>query len=190
MTSVIGSPTQFLLPIALWRQMLAHVQACLPEEACGLIGSAQSPAGDPPANVPQALEPAPLAAAVLPIENELHSPVRFRMAPTEQLKAFYWLEERGLELSAIFHSHPRGPVHPSATDLAEFAYPGVLMLILSPLVPASSRENTPTQTIVPSVHSSANWQGRIYRIDDTLSSGLSASEIPLVLLPEPQRGKG
>jgi proteasome lid subunit RPN8/RPN11 len=54
------------------------------------------------------------------------------MDPEDQLKAFYWLEEHGLDLLAIFHSHPSGPSHPSATDLAEFAYPGVLYLIWSP----------------------------------------------------------
>jgi proteasome lid subunit RPN8/RPN11 len=101
--SLSHSSSRFLLPEVLWQEMLAHVFACLPEEACGLIGSAPGSTST--------IE----AATVLPIENELHSPVRFRMAPDEQLKAFYWLEERSLELSAIFHSHPQGPVHPSAT---------------------------------------------------------------------------
>ncbi len=172
--------SQFLLPQALWQEMLAHVFACLPEEACGLIGSAQSaaPTGALPVTGVQTVQ----AEVVLPIENEYHSPVRFRMAPAEQLKAFYWLEEHKLELVAIFHSHPRGPVTPSATDLAEFAYPGVWMLILSPLDPdpASSFEKAPAE----------KWQGRVFRIDDGPSSGLTASEVPLVCLPEPHPGEG
>jgi proteasome lid subunit RPN8/RPN11 len=42
------------------------------------------------------------------------------------------IEGQGLELLAIIHSHPAGPDQPSATDRAEFAYPGVLSLILFP----------------------------------------------------------
>ncbi len=150
--------------------MIRHVLACLPEEACGLVGSAPTE-GTASANA------AVVAAAVLPVENALHSPVRFRMAPAEQLKAFYWLEERQLELSAIFHSHPQGPDHPSASDLAEFAYPGVLMLILSPLDPASS----------PAL--AENWQIRAYRMDGGLSAALAASEVPLVRVPPRNRGQ-
>ena len=99
--------------------MLAHCLACLPEEACGLLGGLFTEAGVQ-------------VQAVLPITNALHSPVRFRMDPEEQLKAFYYLDEHNLELVTIFHSHPAGPEHPSPTDLAEFAYPGVFTLILFP----------------------------------------------------------
>ena len=103
--------------------MLDHLLACLPEEACGLLGGRLGlPASGHPAR----------CQAVLPVPNALHSPVRFRMDPAEQLKAFYWFEEHGLDLVAIFHSHPGGPGHPSATDLAEFAYPGTFYLIWSP----------------------------------------------------------
>ena len=68
-------------------------------------------------------------SAVLSVTNELHSAVRFRMLPQEQLENFIRLEEQGLELIGIFHSHPNGPPHPSGTDLAEFTYPGVIYVI-------------------------------------------------------------
>ena len=96
-------------------QITAHASACLPEEACGLIGGT-----------------ADRAVIALPITNELHSPVRFRMDPLEQLQAFLQFESEGLDLLAIYHSHPNGPPHPSPTDIAEFLYPGALYLILSP----------------------------------------------------------
>ena len=103
--------------------MLDHLKACLPEEACGLLGGLPADLGrGQPAR----------CTAVLPVTNADHSPVRFSMDPEEQLRAFHWIEEQGLELVGIFHSHPTGPSHPSATDLAEFAYPGVLYLIWSP----------------------------------------------------------
>jgi proteasome lid subunit RPN8/RPN11 len=168
-----GSLFQFHLPEDLWREMLAHVLACLPEEACGLVGSAGGENLDHASVAGAASADPTVAEVVLPIENELHSPVRFRMAPAEQLKAFYLLEDHQFELAAIFHSHPHGPHHPSASDLAEFAYPGVLMLIVSPLDPDSS----------PTAVSAENWQVRAYRMDGGMSTGLTASEVPLVRIP-------
>jgi proteasome lid subunit RPN8/RPN11 len=158
------------IPDALWQTMLMHVTACLPEEACGLVATGRKePVSSHASELPV---PMMRAAAILPIENELHSPVRYRMAPAEQLKAFYWLEEHGLELGGIFHSHPKGPDQPSATDLAEFAYPGVLMLILSPINPMISPQQP------------ADWKIRAYRIDSGISSHLSASEVPLAHLAD------
>ena len=114
---------RFLLSAAHRQVLLAHLQSCLPEEGCGLLaGAFSNGAGG------QVVA----CSAVLPVTNELRSPVRFRMAPEDQLHAFYWIEAQGLELVGIFHSHPAGPSHPSATDLAEFAYPGVVYLIASP----------------------------------------------------------
>jgi hypothetical protein len=59
------------LPAKLVGQMRLHVTAAAPLEACGLV------AGQPGRGV-----------AVFPITNELHSPVRYRMDPHEQLAAF------------------------------------------------------------------------------------------------------
>jgi proteasome lid subunit RPN8/RPN11 len=113
-------------PAGMWiqedgcRAMLAHVSACLPEEGCGLLGGRFDERGIACVEV------------VVPVENELHSPVRFRMAPLEQLRVFQEIERLGLDLVGIFHSHPTGPDHPSATDLADFFYPGVPVVIISP----------------------------------------------------------
>jgi len=94
--------------------MLADVRACDPVEACGLIAGRASQ-----------------AVHVIPVTNVLQSRVRFRMDPLEQLNAFNQIEERGLELLAIYHSHPDGPATPSVTDVTEAAYPGVVHLIWS-----------------------------------------------------------
>jgi proteasome lid subunit RPN8/RPN11 len=112
-------PLRFVISEKHWQTMLAHILACLPEEGCGLVGGHFMPDGAH-------------SRAILPVTNDLHSPVRFYMSPGEQIRALTWLDENCLDLVAIFHSHPGGPGVPSATDLAEFAYPGVLYLILSP----------------------------------------------------------
>ncbi len=96
--------------------MVEHLAACLPEEGCGLLAGRDGH-----------------CSMVFPVKNELHSPTTFRMDPQEQIWAFLQIEERGLELTAIFHSHPCGPQVPSSTDLAEFAYPGVIMMISVPM---------------------------------------------------------
>jgi len=96
------------------RKIIQHLEACLPEEGCGMVAGIAN-----------------TAQMVFPVTNELHSPVRFRMDPVEQLEKMIWIEDRELEILAIFHSHPSGPEIPSETDLAEFAYPGTIMLILS-----------------------------------------------------------
>lgn len=114
-----GFPERLEIPARHWQVIAGHLTACLPEEGCGLAGGLLA-------------EGTAQVQETRPIENALHSPVRFRMAPEAQLKAFYAFEEHGLELVAIFHSHPAGPDHPSATDTAEFAYPGTLTLICVP----------------------------------------------------------
>ena len=100
---------------ALWGEMTRHLDGCLPEEGCGLIGGAGE-----------------TARLVLPVTNSLHSPVRFRMDAAEQLAGFLRLEAEGLDWTAIYHSHPNGPETPSYTDLNEFAYPESAALITTP----------------------------------------------------------
>jgi [CysO sulfur-carrier protein]-S-L-cysteine hydrolase len=95
-----------------WNKMLEHVQQVLPEEACGLVGGKEN-----------------ISEVVYTVVNELKSPVRFRMNAYDQIQALLRIEESGLDLLAIYHSHPAGPALPSQTDLEEFAYPGVPYLI-------------------------------------------------------------
>jgi proteasome lid subunit RPN8/RPN11 len=47
------------------------------------------------------------------------------MDAREQLQALEQIDAEGLELLAIFHSHPRGPAVPSVTDIEEAVYPVV-----------------------------------------------------------------
>lgn len=100
------------------KQMQSHVEGCLPQEACGLLSGR-----------------AGVVHEVLTITNELRSPTEFRMAPEEQLRAFAAIENKGLELVGIFHSHPAArqtstrPVNePSESDIAAAAYPVVNVL--------------------------------------------------------------
>ncbi len=101
-----------VLSASMAEQMRRHVIDSAPFEACGLVAGQEC----------QAL-------VVIPITNQLHSPVRFRMEPREQLAAFELIEAQGWELLAIYHSHPKGPPSLSPTDISEAYYPDVLHLI-------------------------------------------------------------
>ena len=95
-----------VVPVTAYRTMRQHVAAAAPEEACGLLYGEGRRILD-----------------ALPVENIEHSRVRFRMSPAGQVEAMLDIERRGLELLALYHSHPMGPDAPSPTDLAESAYP-------------------------------------------------------------------
>ena len=86
--------------------MEKHVRAEAPLEACGILGGCNG-----------------VVLVVLPVKNAAASWDRFRMEPRAQLKAMEFIESQGLELLAIFHSHPKGPSKPSPTDIQEAAYP-------------------------------------------------------------------
>lgn len=94
--------------------MIDHVEACAPEEGCGLLTGRERQ-----------------VEFTILITNQEHSPLSYNMDPRELVRAFYTIEDRGLQLLATFHSHPAGPSKPSATDLARYAYPEAFMLILS-----------------------------------------------------------
>jgi proteasome lid subunit RPN8/RPN11 len=98
-----------------WQFMLDDINQRSMEEACGLV-----------AGVDQT------SYAVYPVMNILHSPVRYRMDPEQQLKFFNQIDENLWQLLAIYHSHLQGPPGPSQIDVAEAAYPGVIYLIWSP----------------------------------------------------------
>jgi len=107
-------PLSLTLTRAQWEEMRVHIETQAPLEACGLLGGRNG-----------------VTQVVIPVHNAACSPVRFRMEPLEQLRAFEQVESAGLEVLAIFHSHPHGPAVPSPTDIAEAFYQ-VIQIIWSP----------------------------------------------------------
>jgi proteasome lid subunit RPN8/RPN11 len=87
------------------QEIAGYVNLHAPLEACGLLTGKND-----------------RVEKVLFVRNQAQSPVRFVMDPYEQIQAFEWIESNGLDLLAIFHSHPTGPETVSPTDIAEAAY--------------------------------------------------------------------
>ena len=93
--------------------------------------------------VEQALDEAPLECCgflggrdgiveeVYPLTNVERSPVLYRADSAEMFRAIRDMEERELELVAIYHSHTRSPAYPSSTDVAQAYYPDAVYLIVS-----------------------------------------------------------
>ena len=113
-----SSRIKFSLPKILWEQIQIHLQANLPEEACGLIAGVK---------LPEIQEWR--AQTVYPVENILHSPFRYQMDGHAQLAAFELIDQADQDLIAIFHSHPNGPTFPSDTDIKESYYSEIVHLI-------------------------------------------------------------
>jgi proteasome lid subunit RPN8/RPN11 len=85
-----------------------------PNECCGVIAARE---GSP--------------VRVIPMKNADASPVTYRLDGKEQLQVFDAIEEEGLELWAIYHSHTHSDAYPSETDVRLAFYPDVRYLLLS-----------------------------------------------------------
>lgn len=96
-------------------QIFAHTQVEAPAEACGLLAGI-----------------AGRVTHVLPAINVAENPaVEYLMNPHDQLRHFQAIEEHGLELLGIYHSHPGSPAYPSPTDLSMAYYPETVYAIVS-----------------------------------------------------------
>lgn len=85
---------------ALVDELIAHALADAPDECCGMISSRDG-----------------AAVAVHRVTNSAHSPLRYIMEPMEQYHVQTAIDDDGLELGAIYHSHTRSAPEPSQTDV-------------------------------------------------------------------------
>lgn len=94
--------------------IVAHAQRDAPDECCGIVGVRDG-----------------VAEVVVELENLAHSPMRFDVDGMELHRALTAMEDDGLELGAIYHSHTRSAPYPSQTDVNFAAHwPGVQWLIV------------------------------------------------------------
>lgn len=109
-----AAPSSLVIEPAHWRALREHAEACMPEEACGILAGRDD-----------------RCVSVIPLSNVLHSGTAYAVAPEELFAAFTTLEKNAWELLAIFHSHPHGEARPSPTDIADAHYPCSAYLILA-----------------------------------------------------------
>ena len=65
------------------------------------------------------------------LRNALESPLRYSAEVRDLFEAFRAMRAAGLELVAIYHSHPAAPARPSQVDLEENYYGDVPRIIIS-----------------------------------------------------------
>jgi [CysO sulfur-carrier protein]-S-L-cysteine hydrolase len=93
--------------------MIAHARADAPNECCGMVASRNGE-----------------AVAVHRARNKAASPLRYEIDGMEQYKIQSAIEDAGLELGAIYHSHTRSAPEPSQTDINLAFYPEALYVIV------------------------------------------------------------
>jgi [CysO sulfur-carrier protein]-S-L-cysteine hydrolase len=97
----------------LYDEIVAHAQAEAPNECCGMIASSDG-----------------AAVRVYPAVNAAASPLRYEIDGAEQYRIQMAIEDAGLDLGAIYHSHTRSEPKPSQTDINLAFYPEALYVIV------------------------------------------------------------
>ena len=100
--------------------LLAHAREGAPEEVCGVLAGRRAPDG------------VDVVTASRRVPNVAETPgTRYELDPAEQVAAMDELESEGDDVVGFYHSHPRGPAGPSATDERLATWPGYLYCIVS-----------------------------------------------------------
>lgn len=97
-------------------EIIAHAREADPAECCGLIGGAASG----------------LAETIYRLRNvAANNQVSYEVAPEELFAAQREMRQKGEQLVAIYHSHPRASdPEPSETDVRLAYYPSATYLIV------------------------------------------------------------
>lgn len=109
---------RLLVPRTLHDALVAQALAEKPNECVGLL------AGRVAAGVGR-------AEAIYPLVNALASPVEYESEPHSMFLACRDLTARGLDILAVYHSHPTSPPIPSKKDLARNYSEDTVTIIVS-----------------------------------------------------------
>ena len=98
----------------LLQRIIGHARREYPLEGCGILAGKNGK-----------------TTKFYPMTNAEKSSSCYLMEPEEQLRVLQEIEKEGLEVSAIFHSHPHTAAFPSQRDVDYAFYPDSLILIIS-----------------------------------------------------------
>jgi proteasome lid subunit RPN8/RPN11 len=113
---------RLLVPRNLLDEMIAQACAEDPNECCGLLAGAL--ADEDGRNIGRVVRSYPLV-------NAMASPKEFLSDGRSMLDADKDMQKHGLDVLAIYHSHPTSAPVPSRTDLERNWWPDVVNLIIS-----------------------------------------------------------
>lgn len=95
------------IPKSLLDEAISHASSAMPHECCGLMAGH----GD-------------TVSRVYRLGNARPSPVSYEIDSTEQYRVMREVTTSGLELLAIYHSHPSSAPYPSGIDIDRAFFPG------------------------------------------------------------------
>lgn len=94
-------------------EIVAHAREEAPNECCGMIASRDGE-----------------AVKVYRATNAAASPLRYELDGAEQYRIQMEIDDAGLELGGIYHSHTRTEPYPSQTDINLAFYPDTVYVIV------------------------------------------------------------
>ncbi len=108
------SDTQLVVTGHLVADIITHCKEVYPNEACGILAGKGR-----------------VVQKVYKMTNIENSSVSYIMEPGEQFAVMKEMREQGLEMSAIYHSHPYSDAYPSPKDISLAFYPDSVYVIVS-----------------------------------------------------------
>lgn len=102
------------IPKPIYDDLISHALEGFPLEVCGILGGREG-----------------AVAQAFRMTNTDASNEHFAMEPREQFAVVKELRAAGLEMTAIYHSHPESPARPSEEDIRLAHTPGVSYVIIS-----------------------------------------------------------
>ena len=103
-----------MIPAAVRDEIVAHARAGMPNEACGIL-----------AGVDGRVE------RFFPAESDEPSPYYYRIESRDQIRIMNEIDDAGLDLIGIYHSHTSSPAFPSRTDAEQAFWPDAVYVIVS-----------------------------------------------------------
>lgn len=105
---------RLVIPQAIYDAMVEYCLEGRPNEACGFLGGTNG-----------------RVERIYRLTNAAASPVFYKPDGREMLAALRDIDDSGLEVSSIFHSHVATRAYPSPTDIREAHYPDAVFVIVS-----------------------------------------------------------
>jgi [CysO sulfur-carrier protein]-S-L-cysteine hydrolase len=103
-----------VIPAALRDEIIAHAREGLPNEACGILAGRDG-----------------RVERFFPAQSDEPSPFYYRIEARDQIRIMNAIDDAGLDLVGIYHSHTRSPAYPSRTDAEQAFWPDAVYVIIS-----------------------------------------------------------